>query len=312
MNTFPEAISGQRSTPEPSANGRGTGIIARALLACALALTLAACSAVRLAYNQAPSLGYWWIDGYADLNDAQTTVLRRDIDAFFAWHRASELPMYATRLQQWQQLAANDSNPDLACNQFEQVRAAYLRLIDRSLEPMARLALTLTPAQLQHLQRHYAKGNQEFEKNYVSVSTEKRLNNVLERATDRYETLYGDLTDAQLALLRERIRQSPFDPQRIQAERLRRQSDLLGTVRELQATRPANEATAAAALRGWHARVMRSPTPGFPAYSDALVRAGCEQFAALHNTTSPEQRAHAQRVLKGYETDLRALTAEPH
>ena len=55
-------------------------IIARALVLGLLSLVLVGCSALRLAYNQAPSLGYWWIDGYADLNDAQTSVLRRDIE----------------------------------------------------------------------------------------------------------------------------------------------------------------------------------------------------------------------------------------
>lgn len=308
MSTFPEATPGQR--PKPVTNkGR---IIARGMLLTVLALVLAACSAVRLAYNQAPSLGYWWIDGYADLNEVQTGQMRRDIDNFFAWHRSSELPSYINRLQQWQQLAAADSNPDLACVQFTQVQAAYLRMIDRALEPMARLATTLTPAQLQHMQRRYAKGNKEFEADYVRVSAEERIDNLMERATDRYETLYGDLNDAQLGLLRDRIRQSPFDGPRVHAERLRRQSDLLKTLRELQAARTTPPATAVVALRGWHDRVMQSPTPGFPAYSDALVRSGCEQFAALHNTTTAEQRAHAVRVLKDYETDLRALTAEQY
>ena len=64
-------------------------IIARALVLGLLSLVLVGCSALRLAYNQAPSLGYWWIDGYADLNEAQTGQLRRDIDAFFAWHRTA-------------------------------------------------------------------------------------------------------------------------------------------------------------------------------------------------------------------------------
>lgn len=306
MNTFPEASLGQR--PKPATNK--ARIIARGLLLTALALVLAACSAVRLAYNQAPSLGYWWIDGYADLNDAQTAVLRRDIDSFFAWHRSSELPSYINRLQQWQQLAAADSTSDQTCGQFKQVKAAYQRMIDRSLEPMARLATSLTPAQLQHMQGRYAKGNKEFEGNYVRVSSEERLENLLERATDRYETLYGDLSDAQLKLLRERIEQSPFDGPRVHAERLRRQSDLLKTLRELQAERSATPTTAVVALRGWHDRVMQSPTPGFSAYSDALVRSGCEQFAALHNTTTAEQRAHAVRVLKDYEIDLRSLVAQ--
>jgi Family of unknown function (DUF6279) len=307
MNTFPEAPAGPR--PQPVTNK--AQIIARSLLLTVLALTLSACSAVRLVYNQAPSLGYWWIDGYTDLNDAQTPVLRRDIDGFFAWHRSSELPMYVNRLQQWQALAVADSNPDLACVQFKQVQTAYLRLIDRSLEPMARLAVTLTPAQLQHLQRHYAKGNKEFEERYVRGNAEERLDNLLERTTDRYETLYGKLSTPQINLLRERIRQSPFDASRIHAERLRRQSDLLKTLRELQAARAGTPA-AVMALRAWHDRVMQPPTPGFQAYSDALVRSGCEQFAALHNTTTAEQRAHAVRLLKDYESELRSLTSEPH
>ena len=299
MNTFPEATQG---------TSNNLRIIARGIFLTALAVVLVACSAIRLAYNQAPSLTYWWIDGYADLNDAQTVQVRRDIDGFFAWHRSSELPGYIARLQQWQRLAQADSQAEQVCAQFEVVRSAYLRMIDRSLEPMARVALTLTPAQLQHLQRKYAKNNQEFEKRYLRVSDEERLDNLMERALDRYESLYGDLTDAQLKLLREGIRQSPFDAQRINAERLRRQSDLLKTLRELQAERGATTASAVFALRRWHDRVMQSPIPGFASYSDSLVRNGCEQFAAVHNTTSPEQRAHALQVLKDYETDLRSLT----
>lgn len=300
MYTFPEATKGAFS------NRR---IIARGLLLALLLPLLTACSALRLAYGQGDSLAYWWIDGYADLNEVQTPVLRRDIDAFFAWHRISELPFYVTRLQQWQQMATTESSTDLACAQFDVLRAAYLRVIERSLEPMARLALTLTPAQLQHLQRKYAKNNQEYEQLYLRVGSEERTDHLMDKALERYDTLYGSLNDAQLRQLRERIRQSPFDAARVNAERLRRQADLIKTLRDLQADKGATVATATVALRRWHDRVMQSPIPGFPAYSDALVRNGCEQFAAIHNSTTPEQRAHAVQVLKGYETDLRAVAA---
>lgn len=306
MNTFPEAA---RGTPH-----RG-GIIARglrlAVLATLLGLLLASCSALRLAYNQAPSLTYWWIDGYADLNEAQTAQMRRDIDSFFDWHRASEVPGYIARVQQWQQMAQAPSSADLACAQFDALKAAYLRLVDRSLEPMARLALTLTPAQLQHLQRKYARNNKEFEEKYIRVSDEERLDNLMERALDRYEPLYGELNNAQIALLQERIRQSPFDAQRVNTERLRRQTDLLQVLRGLQADRSTSLPAATQALRRWHDRVMQSPLPGFADYSNGLVRNACEQFAALHNTTTPEQRQHAVRVLKDYETDLRSLVSAP-
>lgn len=287
-------------------------IIARTLCVTCAVVALVACSAVRLAYNQAPGLAYWWVDGYADLNDPQSVQLRRDIDTFFAWHRVNELPFYVTRLQQWQRLVASDSTPELVCMQFEHLRAAYLRMVDRGLEPMARLALTTTPAQLQHMQRQFAKGNKKFETDFVRVNAEERVETLLERATDRYETVYGDLTTAQIQLLRERIRLSPFDAQRIHTERLRRQSDLLKTLRDLQAERGTTTAAAGTALRAWHDRVMQSPVPGAAAYNEALVRNGCEQWSAVHNTTTPEQRTHAVRVLKDYETDLRALVTEPH
>ena len=300
MNTFPEATKGTSNVLR---------IIARGLVLALLVQLLSACSMLRLAYGQGPSLAYWWIDGYADLNDAQTVQMRRDIDGFFAWHRGAELPYYITRLQQWQQLAAAESSTDLVCAQFDVLRAAYLRVIDRSLEPMARLALTLTPAQLQHLQRKYAKNNQEFERDYIRVSAEERIDHLMDKALERYDTLYGSLNDAQLRQLRERIRQSPFDAVRVNAERLRRQTDLVKTLRELQADRNTTVATATTALRRWHERVMQSPIPGFAAYSDSLVRNGCEQLAAVHNSTTPEQRAHAVQVLKGYETDLRAVAA---
>ncbi|MFP8779508.1 DUF6279 family lipoprotein [Hydrogenophaga sp. RWCD_12] len=300
MNTFPEATKGTSNYPR---------IIARGLLLALLLQLLSACSMLRLAYGQGPSLAYWWIDGYADLSELQTVQMRKDIDGFFAWHRGSELPYYVTRLQQWQQLATAESNTDLVCAQFDVLRAAYLRVVDRSLEPMARLALTMTPAQLLHLQRKYAKNNQEYERLYIRVNNEERIAHLMDKALERYEPVYGSLNDAQLKLLRERIRQSPFDAVRVNAERVRRQADLIKTLRELQADRSATVATATNALRRWHERVMQSPIPGFAAYSDGLVRNGCEQFAAIHNTTTPEQRTHAVQVLKGYETDLRAVAA---
>ena len=37
-----------------------------------LAALLGACSAVRLAYNNLPTVSYWWLDGYVDFDGAQS------------------------------------------------------------------------------------------------------------------------------------------------------------------------------------------------------------------------------------------------
>ena len=282
-------------------------IIARGLLLGCLLLVVAGCSALRLAYNQAPTLAYWWIDGYADLDDPQSVRLRSDLEDFFAWHRQTELPTYLSRLQRWQDMAANDTQPEKAYAEYQFLRSAYLRMIERSLEPAARLALSLSPAQLQHLQRKYDKNNREFESLYLRVDEEERIDNLVDRALERYEPLYGSLSDGQLDLLREHIRRSPFDARRVNEERLRRQSDLMATLRSLRADPQADLPRAVAALRQWHDRVLRSPLPDFPGYSETLVRNACDQFATLHNSMTPQQRAHAVRVLKDYETDLRSL-----
>ena len=68
--------------------------------------------------------------------------------------------------------------------------------------------------------------------------------------------------------------------------------------------------TATERVRGHIARIVQSPAPGYKAYADDLVRQGCAQFAQLHNSTTREQRANAVRVLKGYEDDLRVLSAQ--
>ena len=285
----------------------------------ALALLLGACSAARVAYNQAPNLTYWWLDGYVDFTGAQSPPARADIDRFFAWHRSAELPLYAQRLAQWQTLAQKDISTEQTCSEVDAIRASFNRMSERGVVPLTTLALQLSPAQLDHMQRHQTKGDENFTKDFLRGTPAQRLNKRLDSTIDRYETLYGSLTDAQRQQLKTGLQQSAWDPQRTQAERQRRQAAMLQTIREVQALHSAAFVAngsrnpppdAVNALRSWSQRLQNSPTPGYPAYSAALVKDGCTQFATLHNSTSPEQRKHAVGVLKGYEEDVRALAAQ--
>ncbi len=296
-------------------------IIARTLLLLGVALVLVACSATRVAYNQAPNFAYWRIDGFVDFTDTQSPQARQELDRFFAWHRRAELPLYAERLAQWQALALKDITPEQACTEFEAVRDSLRRMTEQGLEPLTALALQLGPQQLEHLKRHQAKGDETFEKDFVRGSPAQRLDRRMDRAIDRYETLYGALNAGQRDLLQAGLQRSPWDPQRSFAERQRRQAALLQTIRDIQASHGAAFSSTAngarkpppqavAAVRTWSQRLLDSPTPGYAAYSASLVREGCAQFAQLHNSTSPEQRAHAVGVLKGYEADMRALVAQ--
>ena len=71
---------------------------------CLLALLLlGGCSAVRVGYNQAPTLAWWWLDGYMDFDATQAPKVKDTLAQWFAWHRSTQLPDYADLLAAAQQ-----------------------------------------------------------------------------------------------------------------------------------------------------------------------------------------------------------------
>lgn len=272
-----------------------------------LALVLAACTTARFAYTQAPTFGYWWLDSHFDFDDAQAERMREDIASFFAWHRREELPPLAGLLQRWQAMAPSELTAQEVCAQADTVRARLQTTGERLIEPFARLAPGLSNAQFEHLQRRQARSNQEFERDFLRGSPEQRLQHRLDNAIKHNERLYGRLSDAQRELLRRWLSDSPWQAQRSQAERQRRQADLLQVLRQSRDT----PQQARAALRGHLDRLLHSPTPGQQAHSEAHLRHGCAQFAALHNSTTPAQREHAVRTLQSHAGDLQLLSAQP-
>jgi hypothetical protein len=121
--------------------------------------------------------------------------------------------------------------------------------------------------------------------------------------------VYGRMDLAQKNLIRQQVEQSRFDPQQVQAERLRRQTDTLQTLRQLQRD-PATAADTHTAVRSLLERSMHSPQPGYRAYAEALARQDCQSIALVHNSTTPKQRETAVRWLAGYEQSLRELAAQ--
>jgi hypothetical protein len=281
-------------------------IIARTLVGLAVAAALVACTTARFAYNQAPHLSHWWLDNHFDFSDAQSVQVRDGIDGFFSWHRREELPAYAGLLRQWQAMALRDVTADEVCAQFEAIRDRLWVAGERVIGPFARIAPQLSAAQLDNLQSRQARSNREFERDFLRGTREQRLQRRLDNAVERSERFYGPLGEDQRALLRQWLERSPWDAQRTQAERLRRQADLLQALQAAQR----DPAQAEAALRAHAEGLLRSPAPGYRAHSEAAIRHGCAQFAALHNSTTPTQRGQLVRALQDYESDFAVLSAQ--
>ena len=274
-------------------------------------LFLQGCSAVKLAYNNVPELAYWWIDGYVDLSDAQSLRVREEIGRLHQWHRSAELPKIGDLLQKVQRLAPADATPEQICGLFADARNRFDALTAQAEPVTVTVAMTLTQPQLLHIENKYAKANVEWREEWSKGTDTERQARRLKSSIERSEQFYGNLEERQIAVLRSSISRSEFDPQLSYAERLRRQQDLLQTLRSISAVAPRpSVAQATSALRAYLDRSINSPNPAYRAYSDRSILESCRSIAQLHNATTPEQRERATRRLAAYERDARELAAQ--
>lgn len=276
----------------------------------ALAGLLQACSTLRIAYNQAPELAYWYLDGYLDLNGAQSLQLKGEMARLQAWHRQSELPLYIATLQKLQQQLPQDLDVGAVCAISNDVRSKLIALSERAEPAAAALAGTLSTAQLAHLERSFAKDNARYREEALDATPQERRDRRYKRTVRRAQMLYGRLGDAQLAVIGQRIEQSRFDAERAHRETLRRQSDALTTLRgvaPVQVSGQASTESAQAAIRGLFERSWNTPDPTERSYRTQMTQDSCQTLAAIHNSTTPAQRGEAVQTLRRYEQDLTAL-----
>ncbi len=278
---------------------KSVAIICR-VLALLLTSLVSGCSFVQMAYNQLPELTYWWADSYLDLTDAQSVGLRQHLRALQDWHRQAELPLYAQTLTQLATLAPGDITAPQVCQVVDTLRPRLQALADQAAPGLATLASSLKPAQLVHLQRQLEKRAQKWQEEWLDGSPTERQEHRLKRQSERFETFYGALTPTQRSVLRTQAQASRFDVRLAQAELLRRQNDILQTLRSNTD------------IRELLARTITSPDPQYQRYLTALTQENCANFAEFHNQTDATQRRKLAGTLTSYAADARALdTSRP-
>ena len=275
---------------------------------------LQGCSAIKLAYNNVPELGYWWLDGYADLDDVQSLRVREELGRLLLWHRGNELVKIADLLQKVRQMAPADTTPEQVCRLYADARKRVDAVVAQAETATVDIAMSLSAAQLAHIEAKFAKGNAEWQDTWIATGPAERQARRLKSSIERSEQFYGALEERQIAVMRASLERSAFEPQLSYSERLRRQRDTLQVLRLASAPPGATRPTAAqvtAALRAALERTVNSPNPAYRAYSDRALSDSCKAFAQLHNSTTAEQRERAMRRLADYERDARELALKP-
>lgn len=274
------------------------------------ALAMGGCSAVRLGYNNAQPLTYWWLDRYFDFDTAQSERVHADLQTLHDWHRREALPRVADTLQTLRLGAPHAAAPEQLCGLYTAFRASAVATLDRLVPTLADISPTLTDAQLQHIERMFDKRNQQWRTEWLDGTPAQRAERRVKSMVKRMQWFYGDLTPEQVALIQQHVDASDVDLQAIYNERLARQQDALQTLREVRDNPATTPTQREAALHALLARAVTPPDPATRAAWQRWSAQTCAGVAALHNRTTEAQRARLADNLQGYEDDVRALVVQ--
>lgn len=154
-------------------------------------LLLTSCGIIDLAYNNAASFVASEFDDAFDLNPAQSDQLDSRLQQFFSWHRRQELASYRQMLDQAALAAADgiSAGEFLALNQ--DIRLAWQRSLEKAIDSLGDLAVTLTPTQIEQYQAYHRESSEDFE-DYLQMSQQQREIYRVKRNFERLENWFGD------------------------------------------------------------------------------------------------------------------------
>lgn len=272
-------------------------------------LLLQGCSAIKLGYNQMPTLGYWWLDSQLSFDSTQAEPVREALRQLQRWHRSNELTLYADLLQNLQVLSQEDTDAQQVCTVWAQVEVATQRLAAQAIVLATPVVMQLQPRQLRHLLRHQEEKNEAWEQEWLNGPASDRLKRRLERAAARMSDFYGNLNERQMELLREQLQKSVWQPEWGRRERLRRQQALVSALQRIQQAELGAPQAQALLQSVWQQWLQPSDGPDRQLYRQ-FVAQSCENLAELHNSTTTAQRQRLARRLRTYETNLRELARQ--
>lgn len=276
-----------------------------------LVCLLAGCSALRIGYANGDTFVYWWMNGYVDFTDDQKPWVKAHIDRLFAWHRNTQLPVYAQMLTQVQQRLQKDrtTQAEIVAD-IDTVKKRALLVMEKSLPELTDLALSLQPEQIAHLERKFNINNDKYRKEYLHGSIEDRQRLRYKKLMKHAEHWFGDFTSEQEAQIRAASDARPLNYELWMAERMRRQQEMIGMLKKIRSERPSRD-TVSAMLRQFMTRSIDNFTyADNKAFFDGSTAGMANTVAVIVNIATPAQRAHAIKRLQKLIDDCHQLSSK--
>lgn len=277
------------------------------IIGAACVLFLAGCSAVVPAYNNAPFVLHWWLDGYADFDAAQSARVKADLAQLHAWHRKEDLPRIALMLQTVRAAVPGELQAEQVCGWYHEGLDYARALAQRSAPALAATVPGLRPEQTERVRRELAKSAKTWRGKWLDARPSAQIDERLDKALDNVKTWYGSASAAQISLLRSQLEATPYDTAMGWAELQRRHKDIVDT---MEAVRGQTPQRAQAAIEALLERSLVSPDPAYRTYMEGILSSDCAHLAEFHASTSKAQRQHFADKLVAYVRDVQRLAAQ--
>jgi hypothetical protein len=273
----------------------------------ALMVVVAGCSSVRLSYNHGDTLLYWWLNNYLDLNSDQSGWVKKDIDNLFQWHRKTQLKDYAQLLANGQrQLAGNLTQADLMAD-YRELKSRSELLAYKALPELADLARSIRPEQIVHMEKKFAKNNDDFRRKFMRGDQEDRQKARFKRSMDQFELWFGRFSSEQEAVLRKASDARVLDNDIWLDERIRRQKRIVAVVRKVQQEKLGKEATIALLHTLVKEIFDRFEAPERKVFFDTFTEQTVQLILTAVRIATPAQKAHAHKRMQGWIDDFQVL-----
>lgn len=276
----------------------------RVVLVAVVAAALVACTFTKFAYNQADTVMAWLADDWFDLDAQQKAEFQKRFDRFHAWHRFEQLPDYAQFMKTARARMQDGVSHEDVLWFVDGLKGRTRTAAQKAAPEAAPLLATLTPAQIENLQKKWAKENRKYvAERKVNGSAEERYEAEGKRIIKHLKEWLAPLTSEQEARVMQMTRELPQLEQERYAERLRRQKEFL----EVLSHRTEDLPRFTQRLTEWMSQWERGRSPEYQRQVDASWQKRAALFVAVDKMLTPEQRTASLQRLDTYATDFSQL-----
>ena len=272
-----------------------------------IAALFTGCSAVRLGYDQADHLGYWWVDHYLDLSSDKSRQFKADLKALHAWHRQTQLSEYARLASAISARMGGEPSSAEVCEDIQVFREKFDVLLRQSVPVWARLAQQVGPEEIRHLRKKFTQEDKDWKAKWLDTDLEKIHDLRYEEWLRRAESFYGRLNQNQKFFIQQAIVHSSWDPRISWERRQLRQQKIIAVIEKIRLQR-LNQSDAEAELTLVIEQILNPEDPKQAAMQRKVLDEACINLASLHQRTTPIQRLHASEKFSDYADDFRYLT----